>query len=130
MSVYPPFTFRRHPVKKTLLLFSAIGLGALLSPPSHAASVNEIVVLNGAPATAVSCAPNPLPTFTAPLAAGTVLCSITVTPSTWSGTIALSGSNATAFTLLQPSPGVYNLAVGSPGLATPGSYNVIVTASP
>jgi hypothetical protein len=118
-------------VKKTFFLFSAIGLGVLLSPPSHAASVNEIIVLSGAvPATNVACNPNPLPTLTAPLAAGTVLCAITVTPSTWSGTLALSGANAPAFTLLQPSPGVYDLAVGSAPLATPESYTVIVTASP
>jgi hypothetical protein len=103
----------------------------LAVPAARASSVNEIIVLSGAvPATVVSCNPNPLPQLTAPLPAGTVLCSITVAPSTWSGTLALSGANAPAFTLLQPTPGVYELAVGSAPLATPESYTVIITASP
>jgi hypothetical protein len=59
-----------------------------------------------------------------PLAAGTVICPITIAPSGWSGALTLSGTNASSFALSGT-----NLVVGSTALGT-GTYAVTITATP
>lgn len=76
---------------------------------------------------AVSVALNPLVNFStlsAPVAPGTALYSILVSPTTWSGSIALSGANAASFAISNG-----DIVVGSSPLEG-GSYAVTVTATP
>jgi hypothetical protein len=82
---------------KTLILSA---LGALLFVGNaNAASLSFTTTFSGsAPATAVACSGGVGP-FNVPTAAGTVLCHIVVTPSTWTGLITLTQPNAGEFVL-------------------------------
>ena len=109
---------------KIKVLFAAIVLGSVTS--AEAATLSLTVVVNGPASTAIAC---PIPaTFTAPLAAGTVICPITVTPSNWSGTLSLSGPNASAFAI--SSGGTQNLVVGSAAITAAGNLSVTINAAP
>ena len=72
--------------------------------------------------TSVTCTlPNPLP----PAVAGGFIAQIFVAPTTWRGTLALSGTNAGSFALSDNN----NLIAGPNGLPA-GSYSVTITATP
>jgi hypothetical protein len=103
-----------------------LGLSALLSVAlfctrADAATTTLSIIINSPTSTAVMC---PMTTYTAPLAAGSVICPVTVAPSGWSGALALSGASATSFAL-----SASKLVVGSTALQ-PGTYSITITATP
>ena len=98
----------------------------LLAPAARAATLTETIIINSAPSSAISC-PAPA-TLTAPRAAGAVICTITITPAGWSGTLTLSGPNANLFAIL---PGAsIQLVAGSAGITNAGQYSVTITSAP
>lgn len=102
-------------------------LGILFGGPvADASTVTLSIVINSAASTSVTC--TPASGLVAPLAAGTELCPITVVPSGWSGTLALSGANASEFAISSGTSGE-ELVVGSTALSA-GTYSVTITATP
>jgi hypothetical protein len=102
------------------------GLFALLSvavsvAQAEAATTTLSIIINSPTSTTVKC---PMTTYTGPLAAGSLICPITVAPGGWSGALALTGANASSFAL-----SASNLVVG-PTALQPGTYSVTVTATP
>ncbi len=110
------------------LLIAATGGLAL---PASAASVNVVVTVGSPASTAVSCAP--VASFTGSAPAGAVVCPITVTPSNWTGSVALSGPDAALFSI-GATP--LQLQVGGTALSNTscaggnGQCNVTLTATP
>jgi hypothetical protein len=94
---------------------------ALLGARADAATTTLSIIINSPTSTTVTC---PLTTYTAPLAAGSVICPIAVAPSGWSGALALSGTSASSFAL-----SASNLVVGSTALQA-GTYSVTISATP
>jgi hypothetical protein len=94
---------------------------ALFGTQAEAATTTLSIIINSPTSTTVTC---PMTAYTAPLAAGSVICPITVAPSGWSGALALSGASASSFAL-----SASNLVVGSTALQT-GTYSVTLTATP
>jgi hypothetical protein len=111
---------------KILKSLGAAVLGvALTASIALASSLSLSIVITSPVSTSVTC---PLGTYNAPLAAGANVCTITVAPAGWSGTLALSGTNASSFAINTVS-GVQSLAVGATALAA-GTYAVTITATP
>lgn len=77
-------------------------------------------------ATAVTCMP-PSNLLT-PVAPGTVLAPIVVTPPSWVGTASLSGANASSFVIGGVAPNL-TLNVGAAPLGD-GAFEVVVTVTP
>ena len=94
---------------------------AIAASAAHAANTTVSIVINSPASTSVSCSPG---TLTAPVAANTVVCPISVVPSGWSGALTLSGTNASSFALSGT-----NLVVGASALSA-GTYSVTITATP
>lgn len=93
---------------------------------AEAATLSMTVVINSAPSTTITCPISS--TFTAPVAPGTVICQLTVAPSNWSGTLSLSGPNASMFAI--SSGATQSLVVGSSAITTPGIQSVTINAAP
>jgi hypothetical protein len=109
-----------------LAIIAAILLAAA-SAHAKGASLSLTIVINGPASTSITC---PITaTFTAPVAAGTVICPITVAPSGWSGTLALSGTNAGSFAISSGTGG-QQLVVGSAAITTAGTETLTITATP
>ncbi len=104
-----------------------LGLALVAPAAAYASTMSLSIVINSPASTAVTCPVTA--TFVAPLAAGAVVCPISVAPSNWSGTLALSGTNASMFAISSGSSGS-QLVVGSTAIATPGTYAVTITATP
>ena len=104
---------------KRIAFFVAAWLA--LSGAANAASLSLSIIINSPNSTTVTC---PLSTYTAPVAAGALICPITIAPTGWSGALTLSGPNASSFALSGS-----NLNVG-PAALTAGTYNVTITATP
>ncbi len=112
-------------MKKLLLAFSLVFIGS----QAHAASSPPYSVLvPSAPSTAVTCTASASFTLSgnvftytgsAPLPAGSLVCTPVVTPSTWSGSLTLTGAQASSFVLTTASPPTVN--VGATALPA-GSY--------
>jgi hypothetical protein len=115
-----PIDREEFKMKRTLGLFALLSL-ALFGARADAATTTLSIIINSPTSTTVTC---PMTTYTAPLAAGSVICPIAVAPSGWSGALALSGANAGSFAL-----SASNLVVGSTALQ-PGTYTVVITATP
>jgi hypothetical protein len=94
---------------------------ALVCARADAATTTLSIIINSPTSTTVTC---PMTAYTAPLAAGSVICPITVAPSGWSGALTLSGAGASSFAL-----SASKLVVGSTALQ-PGMYSVTITATP
>lgn len=108
---------------KTTALVTLLCATALCTNANAAStSLSITVVTSGVPSTAVSCPLAPL--YSAPLAIGSQICAITVTPSNWTGTLTLSGTNASSFALSGT-----NLVVDGTALVA-GTYAVTITATP
>jgi hypothetical protein len=107
-------------MKRMLGLFALLSV-ALFVNRADAATTTLSIIINSPTSTTVTC---PMTTYTAPLAAGSVICPITVAPSGWSGALALSGASASSFALSGS-----NLVVGSAALQS-GTYSVTITATP
>ena len=107
-------------MKKLLLLLALLCLP--ISSQAQGASANITVTVNPPNSTGITCNPA---SFTGSAPAGSIVCPITVAPSGWSGSLALSGANAALF-VITSAPA---LAVGSTALG-PGTYNVTLTATP
>lgn len=106
-----------------------VALGILFgSAAADAATATLTIVINGPSSTSVTCTTASGTTFTAPLAAGSQICPITVAPSGWSGSLALSGMNASDFAISSGTSG-QELVVGSTALNA-GTYSVTITATP
>ena len=112
-----------------LLLAAFVAIGSQLPAIAQASTTASIVMMiTSPPSTALSCPvayPSGQTSFVEPVAAGTVVASCTVTPSTWSGTLALSGANASSFAISG-----LNVVVGSSPITAAGTYDVTVTATP
>lgn len=85
----------------------------LVAPVVHATSVSVTLA----------------PSYTTPVAAGTVLSSIIVAPGNWTGTLALSGPDAASF-VINTSGTSHVLAVGPADLVNPADLQFTVTATP
>jgi hypothetical protein len=107
-------------MKRMLGLFALLPV-ALFGARSDAATTTLSIIINSPTSTTVTC---PMTTYTAPLAAGSVVCPITIAPAGWSGALALSGPNAGSFAL-----SASNLVVGAAALQ-PGTYSVTITGTP
>ncbi len=107
-------------MKRILGLFALLSL-ALFCGRADAATTTLSIIINSPTSTTVTC---PMTTYTAPLAAGSVICPITVAPSGWSGALALSGASASSFAL-----SASKLVVGSTALQ-PGTYSITIIATP
>ncbi len=107
-------------MNRLLGLFALLPV-ALFSARADAATTTLSIIINSPTSTTVTC---PMSTYTAPLAAGSVICPITVAPGGWSGALTLSGASASSFAL-----SASNLVVGSTALQ-PGTYSVMITATP
>jgi len=84
-------------------------------------SLSVVVSPTSVVSTGITC---PLSTYVAPLAAGSTICTITVSPSNWSGSLALSGTDASDFAINGG-----KLVVGSTSLPV-GTYPTTFTATP
>lgn len=101
-----------------LLVFLAAGA-------AHAASTTFNFVINSGPSTAVTCTIPPDTQFIAPLAPGTVICAIVVTPASWSGQI----SQTDPTLAIASSTNGSNLVVGSTALPV-GPHSGTITTTP
>jgi hypothetical protein len=106
----------------TLCLFA-------LAPTARAQTATNLsIVIQSASSAAISCPVN-YPTgktsFTAPVAAGSLIATCSVTPAGWSGALTLSGADAASFALSG-----FNLNVGAAAITNPKTYSVTVTATP
>jgi hypothetical protein len=105
----------------SLTLFSV----AALAPRAHAQRHREWqqwYAKNSPASTSVTCTRSS-GAFTLPVAAGTVVATCTVAPTTWLGTLAVSGNSAFGMNGSQ-------VVVGSGGYDTTGSVSLTVTATP
>jgi len=106
-------------MRKLLALGLALAFGGA---QAQAATTTLSIIINSPPSTVIAC---PLaPSYSAPLPAASVICTIAVTPAGWSGALTLSGPDAASFALSGS-----NLVVGSAALAA-GTYSVTITATP
>lgn len=106
---------------------AALGWGGI----APAASLSLNVTVNDPASTAISCVPG---TLTAPVAAGTSICTVAVSPTgVWlmpPGTLTLSGPNAADFAVAS-TPGSNSTLVVAPGVTLQASgYAVTITATP
>ena len=112
---------------KILKPISAAVLGiALTAVVASAATLTLSIPVGSVTSTSITC---PLSTYTAPLAAGSTICTITVAPATWTGTLALSGANSASFTIGGLSGNTATLMVGPTALAA-ATYTVTITSTP
>ncbi len=120
-------------MKRTLL----VGLFSLVAASAFAASsTNVTLTVNSGNATAVGCGGGVTGlgnVVLAPMAAGSLVCNITVTPTYWTGGnagLSLTGANASSF-VIGPASGSYvgQLLVGATPLAA-GTYSVTINANP
>jgi len=89
---------------------------------AQGATTSLSIIISSPPSTSVTC---PLtPPYTAPLAAGSIICTVAIAPAGWSGALTLSGTNASSFALQGT-----NLVVAASPLAA-GTYAVTITATP
>lgn len=120
-------------MKRFLTLAAAlIVLTSSAMARAQGASLNLTLVINGPPSTAITCpllAPFIPPGATIPVAAGTPVCKITVTPANWSGTLSLSGTNAGLFAIAAGAGG-QQIVVGPAGLTTAGTLTLTVNSAP
>jgi hypothetical protein len=107
-------------MKRMSGLFALLSV-ALFGARADAATTTLSIIINSPTSATVTC---PMATYTAPLAAGSVICPITVAPAGWSGALSLTGANANSFAL-----SASNLVVGSTALQS-GTYSVTLTATP
>ena len=100
------------------ILLAAVASFALISGANAASLTLPSVTVTGQTAsTSISC--TPYPTLTAPVAAGTLLTSCTVSPSNWTGAVSISG---TQFIVSSLTGNTFNVSVGAAPLAA-GTYN-------
>jgi hypothetical protein len=95
---------------------------------AHAASTNLSIIINSPPSTGLNCTinyPAGATAFMTPVPASTTIVSCSVAPAGWSGALALSGPDASFFSLAG-----LTLQVGSAAITTPRTYSVILTATP
>lgn len=109
------------------LLVSFVFVGFLSVAHAQGAQFSVTFVVNGPNATGGSCLA--AGAFISPVAPGTVICPITITPSTWSGTLTLGGADASLVAIASSGSG-NNLVVGSTALTQNRSYAITITASP
>jgi hypothetical protein len=102
-------------------------LAGLAIAPAQAADTTLTITLTSQASTAITCGASSNYTLAAPLAAGTVICGISVMPSGWQGafTLTQSGPQSNAFAISGT-----NLVVGGQALTVAGSYAISLTATP
>lgn len=104
----------------------------LLAGCANAATLGFSIVINGPASTSIACPiqyPAGATAFTTPVAAGTVICPIMVSPSNWSGTLSLGGSGAGMLAISNGASGSA-VVVGTTPITSAGTYNVTITATP
>lgn len=93
-----------------------------------AANQQLSIVITSPPSTATNCTiayPSGQTSFVEPVAPGTVIANCSVSPSTWSGVITLSGADASVFALSGE-----DLIVGTSAITVARTYNITVTSTP
>lgn len=97
-----------------------------------AQSASTTLALNFAPAvvvsTSITCTvayPTGQSSFTVPVVAGTKIATCTVAPSTWAGTIGLSGADASFFSMSGK-----DVVVGGTSITAARTYNTTITSTP
>lgn len=123
-------------MRKAILASAVAALVVSGCANAKGASFPITVIVNPVASTGVTCAPSSAftlsgSTFTStgsgPVAAGTVVCTITVAPAGWVGTLSLTGANASSFAIAIGTTSTLN--VGSAALAA-GSYAVTINSAP
>lgn len=111
---------------KMLLLLVLLYLVGGGSASAQAASATVTLQFNSPPSTAVTCTPNypsGQQSFPLPQAAGAVMATCAVQPTTWLGKLTVTGNSAFGVNGTQ-------IVVGSAGYNTSGSVTLTVTATP
>jgi hypothetical protein len=109
-----------------ILALTAAAFVAAASAASAATLNLSIVVLGTSPtiSTGITC---PLAaTYPGPLAPGTVICPITVTPAGWAGAVTLTGTGASLF--MVDAAGAH--VVVGPAAVPAGTYALTMTSTP
>lgn len=109
------------PTARSLVVLSALRPDA--PAETHMSSTNVTITVTSTPSTAVTFTAA-ASGFVAPVAPGTILGSVAVTPSTWSGTLSLTGTNASSVAVSGT-----NIVVGATALSA-GSYTFTIDATP
>lgn len=116
-------------MRKLLKSLLIAALPALFMPVmAKAATTNFSIVFNTPASTGVTCSPGG--PFTLPVAAGTQVAACSVAPSTWGGTLALSGTGAANFSIGGSAPNfTVNIASGVT-YNTAGTVTLTATSTP
>ena len=108
-------------MRNLLLAAAAVALSATSACAATLALPG--VVFTSAPSTSIACTETAAANLVVPVAAGTVIFSCTVAPSTWTGTVSLSGGSP--FTLTSPVGNAFSVtlsaAVSAPATDQPGT---------
>jgi hypothetical protein len=113
-------------MRKLLLiaLLGAIGFAHY----AQAATVNLSLTFTSPASTGITCTEvTPAPVL--PVAAGTLVATCVIAPSTWSGALAETGADASLFTSSLSGPNV-NVNVGSSAITVNRTYSLTFTSTP
>ena len=117
---------------KRIMIILAVTIGAI--GPTYAAVMTLTWSDAGPVSTSVACpliAPfNASPGPPAPVAAGTVMCYVTVLPAAWSGALSLSGPNADLVAIQQGGPTGRQVVVAPGGQPTGGNFTATLSSLP
>lgn len=102
---------------KTTLMGAVAALCFLAGQARAASFTVPSFTLTGPPSTGTVC--TPIASRAAPVAAGTILSTCTVSPAGWVGGVSLSDNILAVVNL---SGATFNIAVGAAALSTPGNY--------
>jgi hypothetical protein len=109
------------------IAFAAVAALGLMTGGAFAASTSFSIVFSEPPSTSVSC--TPVSGLVVPVAAGTEVATCTVAPTTWTGSLGLSGTGAAAFVVGGIAPN-FTVNVGSTAYNTVGTVNLTATSTP
>ena len=110
------------------IAFAAVAALGLMTGGAFAATTSFSIVFSEAPSASISC--TGAANLTVPVAAGSIVATCTVLPSSWTGSVGISGTGASAFVVGTPSGGVVPIEVGSTAYDTIGTVELTATSTP
>jgi hypothetical protein len=110
------------------IAFAAVAAFGLMAGGAFAATNSFSIVFSEAPSTSISC--TSVANLTVPVAAGSIVATCTVLPASWTGSVGISGTGASAFVVGTPSGGVVPIEVGSVAYNTVGTVSLTATSTP
>lgn len=116
---------------RKLLLAAGAALALAAPLAANAASTNFAIVFSEPPSTSVSC--TPVTGLTVPVPAGTNVANCVVAPSSWTGSLAISGTGTSAFVVVPGTSGTspnFAINVGTNPYNTAGTVNFTATSTP